>query len=121
MAPSKSTLKLRIGKVSYEQFSKDFIAAWKRAETGDTRQEIIFQFEDWGLICKALTPKRMELLSHMRRNPVATTAELARMLKRNARNVHDDVAILMEVGLLEKTDAGLEAPYCSIDIQLQAT
>ncbi|MBX3455956.1 hypothetical protein [Ferrovibrio sp.] len=121
MAPGKSILKLRVGKVSYEEAGKDFIAAWRRAEAGDTRPETIFQFEDWNLIRKALSPKRMELLNHVRRNPVSTTAALARMLKRDARNVHDDVAILIEVGLLEKTETGLVAPFSSIELQLQAT
>ena len=49
--------------------------------------------------------------------------ELARVVDRDVKRVHQDVGILTELGLLERTDGGgVACPYTSmhIDMYLQA-
>lgn len=41
---------------------------------------------------------------------------LARELMRDVKRVHEDVAVLIEVGLIEKTDSGkIHVPYAVIE------
>ena len=41
---------------------------------------------------------------------------LARELGRDVKRVHEDVAVLIEVGLIEKTDSGkIHVPYAVIE------
>jgi predicted transcriptional regulator len=49
--------------------------------------------------------------------------ELARVVGRDVKRVHDDIVILAELGLLERTDSGgVTCPYSSmhIDMYMQA-
>ncbi len=119
MQAKQSTLTIRVGKVSAEQALQEFGAAWKRAEAGDLRQETVFQFETWGLLAKTLTPQRLDLIRHVRSHRITKVAELARALKRDYRNVYDDVAALTEAGLLEKTAEGLRAPFDRIVTEIR--
>ena len=50
--------------------------------------------------------------------------ELARVVERDVKRVHDDIVILAELGLLERTEGGgVTCPYTSmhIDMYLKAT
>lgn len=61
-----------------------------------------------------LTEKRMELLRHVAENENLNIRQLAQELGRDYKNVHDDVSRLCELGLLEKQDGELVAPYDEI-------
>ena len=52
-----------------------------------------------------MTPKRHELLHHLRRSPESGIRALARALGRDVRRVHEDVVALAELGLVTR-DAG---------------
>lgn len=61
-----------------------------------------------------LTEKRMELLGRIAQQDGLNIRQLAQELGRNYRNVYDDVQMLVELGLLEKRDGKLYAPYDEI-------
>jgi len=61
-----------------------------------------------------LTEKRMALLRHVAEHESLNVRQLAQELGRDYKNVHDDVSRLCELGLLEKRDRGLVAPYDEI-------
>lgn len=66
----------------------------------------------------ALTGKRLELMRFVASHEGLNTHRLARKLERNYKNVHTDVAALLELGLLEKDDQGrLTAPFDEIVIR----
>ena len=45
--------------------------------------------------------------------------ELARVVDRDVKRVHDDIVILAELGLLERTDGGgVNCPYSSMHIDM---
>ena len=53
---------------------------------------------------KALTPKRLELLHAIKTRKPESINELARMVKRDVKNVADDIKYLKQIGLIEKME-----------------
>lgn len=99
-----------------------FLDAWKRAEAGELRPdnaEVHLGFATWEDMVRVLSPKRLELLRHLHRNPARNVRQLAAALGRDYRRVHDDVAALQEAGLLERDAEGLRADYEAVDVHLQ--
>mgnify|MGYP001558311075 CR=1 FL=1 len=65
---------------------------------------------------KALTPKRLELLHIIKTKKPQSINELARMAKRDIKNIADDVKYLEQVGLVEIKEAEKKtAPFISYD------
>lgn len=50
---------------------------------------------------KALTPKRLELLHLIKTKKPSSINELARIAKRDVKNVADDLKYLEQIGLIE--------------------
>ncbi|MCJ2021221.1 hypothetical protein MKK84_28035 [Methylobacterium sp. E-065] len=85
----------------------DVAEAWKIAEAGHAvagSDRILFR--DWSALCAVLTPKRYELLRHLRRAPETGIRPLARALGRDVKRVHDDVVALSELGLVARGEDG---------------
>jgi predicted transcriptional regulator len=99
---------------SAEAMAQRFVDAWHRAERGEAVDEHHLSFESWEGLAGVMTPKRLELLRHLRRHPVASIAELARALGRDYKRVHADVEALASAGLIDRTSAGLRADYGEI-------
>lgn len=87
----------------------DFIQAWKRAEAGLPPQEPInvLQFTDTATLFKYLSPKRFELLQHLKESGQISIRKLASQLERDYKNVHTDVKELIAIGLIEKNGSNL--------------
>lgn len=64
--------------------------------------ELRLTFENLPLLLKSLTPARWTLLEALKRDGPLSVSELARRLGRNYKNVHTDVARLIELGLVER-------------------
>jgi predicted transcriptional regulator len=99
---------------STEAMARRFIDAWHRAERGEAIEEHHLSFESWAGLASVLTPRRLELLRHLRRHPAASIAELARALGRDYKRVHVDVEALAAAGLIDRTPAGLRTDYGEI-------
>jgi predicted transcriptional regulator len=99
---------------STEAMARRFIDAWHRAERGEAVEEHHLSFESWAGLTSVLTPKRLELLRHLRRRPAVSIAELARALGRDYKRVHADVEALAAAGLIDRTPAGLRTGYHEI-------
>ena len=87
----------------------DFIRAWKRGEKGDLRQQRIVAFESWPALASLLTTQRYRLLRHVRDHPARSVNALAGELKRQYRRVHEDVAALERVGLIDRSHGDVRA------------
>ncbi|MGQ9370423.1 HVO_A0114 family putative DNA-binding protein [Azospirillum sp. ST 5-10] len=82
-------------------------AAWKAAEAGEAIEPTDrLYFEDWAALRAVLTPKRYDLLRHLRRTPAESIRALARDLGRDVKRVHEDVTALEELGLIERDADG---------------
>ena len=103
---------------STEAMARRFIDAWHRAEHGEAVDERHVSFESWAGLVSVLTPRRLELLRHLRRHPAASIAELARALGRDYKRVHADVEALAAAGLIDRTPVGLRADYGEIHTRI---
>ena len=93
----KQSLNVHVDESS-EAMARRFIDAWHRAERGEAVDEDHLSFESWEGLARVLTPRRLELLRHLRRHAAPSIAELARALGRDYKRVHADVAALAEPG-----------------------
>ena len=63
-----------------------------------------------------ITPRRMELLEYISTRPVTSIKDLAIKLKRDYKNVYDDVKGLNQIGLVEYAKEGKNRrPYTLVD------
>ena len=93
-----------------------FEAAWNRqAEGGKAVSLSVLSFENLPLLLSTLTAARWVLLESLRREEAASIYELAKRLGRDYKNVHTDVARLVELGLIERGgDGGIAVPWDGI-------
>lgn len=115
------TVSLHVGD-NLEAVGARFVDAWHRAERGELREanaEIHLGFATWEDMVRVLSPKRLELLRHLHRNPARNVRQLATALGRDYRRVHDDVAALADAGLLERDAEGLRADYEAFDVKMR--
>jgi predicted transcriptional regulator len=76
-------------------------------------------FESMPQLLGVFTPKRWELIAYLREHGPLAIAELARRLKRDYKNVHSDVAALMEWLAIERDDDGrVFVPWDAIELRL---
>jgi predicted transcriptional regulator len=92
-----------------------FVDAWRRSD--------LFTFSSPTQLFSVLTPKRWALIERLQALGASSLRGLARNLGRDVKRVHEDVAILLRWGLLERTDdRKLVVPYAVIhaDFDLRA-
>jgi len=77
-----------------------FIEAW---QTGKSDSDL-FTFSSPAQLFSVLTPKRWELIERLQALGAISLRGLARELGRDVKRLHEDVAILLDWGLVERTD-----------------
>jgi predicted transcriptional regulator len=114
-----SKLKIHIGD-SLETIGERVKDAVRRDRKGERVREHHVTFDSFETLAKVLTPRRLELLRHVHRNPAASIRALAQALGRDYRRVHDDVDALAEAGLLERAEegTGVTAPFDAIETKI---
>ena len=84
-----------------------FEAAWNRIAEGRKLSPLhVLTLQDLPSFTKALTPARWALVESLKANGACSIYELAKRLKRDYKNVHTDVAALLDLTLLEKDMEG---------------
>ena len=85
-----------------------FEAAWHLASGRAPPAPLaILSFADLPLLMKNLSPARRDLLKRLKTAGPLTVFALAKLLQRDYKNVHTDVARLVELNLIERTEASL--------------
>jgi predicted transcriptional regulator len=85
-----------------------FEAAWHLASGRKPPAPLaVLSFADLPLLAKTLTPARWDLLKRLKAAGPVTIFALAKLLERDYKNVHTDVARLLELNLVEKSQDGL--------------
>ena len=115
----KKTLLIAIKSV--EQLERETVAAFKKAELGLPGEEPLnrLYFTDQKTLFSALSPKRWELMRLLRKQGPMSIKKLAAALKRDYKNVYDDVRQLSQLDLIEKkADQTIYIPWDEITIQL---
>jgi predicted transcriptional regulator len=91
-----------------------FADQWHQAE-GGRKMPSQLAFGSLRELFSAITEKRLELLRHVASHEGLNVRKLAQSLGRDYKNVHTDVAELIDLGLLERGEDGvLSAPYDEI-------
>jgi len=76
-------------------------------------------FKNVSQMLSVFTEKRWDLLAALRENGPTSIAELARVVKRDYKNVHNDVERLMEWLAIEKNEQGkVFTPYDEIIVDV---
>ena len=97
-----------------------FVDAWHRAEQGDLTPdapERHIGFASFELFAHIMTPRRLELLRHVHRDPPRSVRALSSALGRDYRRVHEDVEALVKAGLLDRTGTALRADYDCVRLE----
>lgn len=106
-----TTHKIQVNVGSLADMGKRFTQAWNRAAAGDQIEETHVTFLNVQTMLDTLSPRRLELLRHVRQHGAGNIRELAHALKRDYKNVHQDVAVLETTGLLIREGRKLSAPW----------
>jgi len=88
---------------------------WRRAERGEaveTQDNVTFV--SWSALASHMTEKRYALLRRLHEHPAVSIRALARDLGRDFKRVHEDVAALESIGLIEREGGELRADYDEI-------
>ncbi|MDD5333897.1 MAG: hypothetical protein PHS32_09120 [Rhodoferax sp.] len=90
-----------------------------KAAKADTYQGEVLNFESPGHFFGQLTEKRWEIVRACQGKGELPVRELARVVGRDVKRVHDDVVMLAELGLLERTESGgVLCPFSSMHIDM---
>ena len=85
-----------------------FEAAWHLASGRPAPAPLaLLSFADLPLLMKSISPARWEMLKRLKKAGPLTIFALAKLLERDYKNVHTDVAQLASLGLIQKTDGNL--------------
>ena len=119
-APSLQVLHVSVGETLAQ-------AAERAAETMKALQDgrpvapyFGISFGEVGQLLGTFTPRRWELIAALREAGPLTIAALARQLGRNYKNVHSDVAQLIEWMAVERHDNGqVSVPWSQIVVDMK--
>lgn len=109
--------KIKIGIKDLKTALEDFVKTGEAIERGEkVKKESGVYFTSFEAFRKVLTPKRLELLHTIKTRKPSSIRELARMAKRDVKNVADDVKYLEQIGLIEKKETNHKtAPVTKYD------
>ena len=98
-----------------------FEAAWHLASGRTPPAPLaLLSFADLPLLVKNLSPARWDLLKRLKLAGPLTIFALAKLLERDYKNVHSDVAQLAALGLIEKTKENLvQVPWQAVRAELR--
>jgi len=98
-----------------------FEAAWHLAQGRAAPPPLaVLSFASLPLLLKTLSAARWDLLLQLRKRGPLSVYALAKQLKRDYKNVHTDVAQLLQLGLIEKTEQALvRVPWDAVRAELR--
>lgn len=113
-----SVLEVKVGE-PIEKSLADFGTALEAARSGAAVEPYFgIGFRTMAQFGEVFTPKRWELVEALKAAGPVSIYGLAKRLKRHYRNVHKDVAALMERTVIEKDEAGhVFVPWDEIDVR----
>jgi len=108
--------RIDIGIKRLEDSLRDFVQVWKNIETGKrVRKEKGTYFDSIDDIRAVLTNNRLMILKAIKENKPKSVYELSKMLRRNLKNVNQDLKLLADIGLVTleatKTDKKRIMPH----------
>ena len=106
------TLRIRIESLD------DVKGAVSRAlNTGTPEAEAGLSFASYEDMHRILSPKRLAIVRTMTGRPPTSIREIARLAGRDFKGVHTDVTALINAGVLDRGNDGVEFPYEAIHVE----
>lgn len=91
-----------------------------RKAGGGTYQGEVLHFESAGAFFDRLTERRWEIVQALQGRGGVAVPELARQVQSDVERVHEDVEVLAELGLIERTEVGgVVCPFASVHIDME--
>lgn len=112
------TSKFQISVGTLADMGSRFAGAWNRATAGQDVDETHITFLDVQSMLTALSPRRLDLLRHVRQHGAGNVRELAQAIDRDYKNVHQDVETLLAAGLLIRDGRKLTAPWDELQVNV---
>ena len=98
--------KIKISIKDLKTALNEFAGRAEAIERGEkVKKETGVYFTSFEAFRKALTPKRLELLHIIKTKNPSSINELARIAKRDVKNIAEDVKYLEQIGLVVKKEA----------------
>jgi predicted transcriptional regulator len=98
---------------------KGALRAMCQSAKADTYQGEVLNFESPGDFFGKLSEKRWAIVRAIQGKGELSVRELARAVGRDVNRVHEDVGILVGLGLLDRTEGGgVLCPYSSMHIDM---
>ncbi len=115
--------RIKVGFKDLKTALDEFVKTAEALERGEkVKKETGVYFTSLEAFRKAVTPKRLELLHIIKAKKPSSINELARMAKRDIKNVADDVKYLEQIGLVEKKEIDRKTKpvinYDRIDLEI---
>ncbi len=76
-------------------------------------------FETPAVFFGKLTEKRWDLVHALQGKGAMSTRAIAALVGRDVKRVHDDLVTLIELGLLERGEAGVSCPFATIHVDFE--
>ncbi len=103
--------KVLISKCNSPEIMSDFVL-WKYISQGaEFHDNTVVEDTD---VFEVLSPRRAELLEYLMNNDVPSIKNLADRVRRNYKNVYDDLQALSKYGLVELNESGRSLKPCSV-------
>ena len=100
---TETAINLHVG--SLDEMGTRFVEAWRAAERGGKPARDHVTFLSLAAFMAAMSPRRLELMRHLRRAGPMSVRRLAGELGRDYKSVHREVAMLTATGLIERRAA----------------
>jgi predicted transcriptional regulator len=104
---SNEQINIHVG--TLDDMGARFIDAWKAAEGGRPVVRDNITFLSLESFMATMSPKRLELMRHLRKNGPMSVRRLSTELARDYKSVHREVALLANAGLIERRATDLVA------------
>ena len=88
---------------SLEEMGQRFVGAWQAAQAGTPLQRDNVTFLGLEAFLAAMSPRRLDLMRHLRRAGPMSVRRLSKELGRDYKSVHSEVARLVDAGLIERS------------------
>jgi predicted transcriptional regulator len=112
------TTKMQVHVDGIADMGRRFVDAWHRAEAGEFVDEAHVTFLSFQAMTETLSPRRLELLRYVRQHGAANVRDLATVLQRDYKNVHQDVCALEAGGLLVRQGRRLTTPWNEVQASI---
>jgi predicted transcriptional regulator len=89
-----------------------FAEAIRRADSGDTAKATCsIEFATYEEMHRVLAPSRLAIVKALAGQGALSIREVARRVGRDVQAVHRDVTTLINAGVIDRTEEGVEFPY----------